>query len=67
MKAVKAKIIKVANTDSPVFIYGERGTGKELVAQALHTYSYRSKKVYSTKLCRHSAYYARKYIVWGGI
>lgn len=51
MKAVKSKIMKVANTDSSVMIYGETGTGKELVAQAIHTYSYRNNYKFISQNC----------------
>lgn len=41
MKEVKNKIQKVSNTDSTILIYGETGTGKEIVAQAIHNLSNR--------------------------
>ena len=41
MQEVKNKIQKVSNTDSTVLIYGETGTGKEIVAQAIHNLSNR--------------------------
>lgn len=37
---------KVAGTDADVLILGENGTGKELVARALHRASHRSKEVF---------------------
>lgn len=37
MNQLKSNIKKVANTPSSVLIYGETGTGKELVAQSIHT------------------------------
>ena len=41
IKEVHRQIRKVAATDANVLILGENGTGKELVAQAIHHYSYR--------------------------
>ena len=45
MKEVYINIEKVAGTDSTVLINGETGTGKELVARAIHQASTRSDKV----------------------
>lgn len=39
MEAIKHKIRKVARTNSTVLIYGRTGTGKEVVAQAIHNLS----------------------------
>src|SRR5262249_32726588 len=42
LKAVLSRIAKVAPTDSTVFISGETGSGKELIARAVHKRSKRS-------------------------
>jgi DNA-binding NtrC family response regulator len=46
MKNVCQAIGQVAPTDTPVLIQGETGTGKDLVAQAIHNHSQRSHKPY---------------------
>lgn len=43
MKAVLAQVNTVAPLDSTVLIQGETGTGKELIANAIHTLSRRSR------------------------
>ncbi len=45
MKAVRAAIGQVAPTDSTVLILGETGTGKELVARAIHQLSPRRERL----------------------
>jgi two-component system response regulator HydG len=42
MQAVRARIERVADAPAPVIVLGETGTGKGLVARALHTDSRRS-------------------------
>lgn len=46
MKRVFATINKVAGTDASVLILGENGTGKEMVARALHRKSLRNEEVF---------------------
>ena len=46
MQHVFATIDKVASTDADVLILGENGTGKELVARALHRQSRRANEVF---------------------
>lgn len=44
MNKIKEKILKIANSPSSVLITGETGTGKELVAKAIHYSSIRKDK-----------------------
>ena len=45
MRKIYHTILTVARTDSPVIIFGETGTGKELVARAIHESSDRRSKL----------------------
>ncbi len=51
MVEIKEKIKKIAVENSPVLIYGETGTGKELVAQAIHSHSLRSDGPFISQNC----------------
>ncbi|AUX45273.1 ATPase AAA [Sorangium cellulosum] len=51
MRAIFERLSKMAPTDLTVLITGETGTGKELVAQALHMASARSKKPFVVVDC----------------
>ena len=51
MRALVDKIKKVGTTPARVLITGENGTGKELVARALHRYSPRGKKTFVEVNC----------------
>jgi formate hydrogenlyase transcriptional activator len=51
LKKVVSRISKVAPTDSSVLITGETGTGKELVARAIHRRSRRSSHAFLSVNC----------------
>lgn len=51
MELVKERIPMIADTASSVLIYGETGTGKELVAQSIHTSSCRRNKRFVSQNC----------------
>ena len=51
MLALKERIRNVAPLDSSVLIYGETGTGKELVAESLHSEGKRSGKPFVSQNC----------------
>jgi PAS domain S-box-containing protein len=51
LQAVLAHVVKVAPTDSTVLITGETGTGKELIARAIHKRSHRAARVFVSANC----------------
>lgn len=51
MNQVKDRARRAARTSSPVLIYGETGTGKELFVQSIHQASVRSAKPFIAQNC----------------
>src|SRR5246500_3874342 len=51
LQTVLSSIVKVAPTDSTVLITGETGTGKELIARAIHKHSQRSGQAFISVNC----------------
>src|SRR6516165_2539655 len=51
LQAVLSRVAKVAPTDSTVLITGETGTGKELIARAIHKRSQRSSRGFVSVNC----------------
>jgi PAS domain S-box-containing protein len=51
LQNVLSSVLKVAPTDSTVLITGETGTGKELIARAIHKHSQRSRQAFISVNC----------------
>lgn len=51
MKHLKQQILNVARSSSTALIYGETGTGKELVAESIHTSSPRKNRPFISQNC----------------
>ncbi|WP_312701637.1 sigma 54-interacting transcriptional regulator, partial [Sedimentibacter sp.] len=48
---IKLKIKKIADSKSPVLVYGETGTGKELIVQSIHNSSQRRESPFIAQNC----------------
>ena len=48
---IKKKILKISKSNSPILIYGDTGTGKEMIAQSIHKNSTRSSKPFISQNC----------------
>lgn len=51
MDGLKDRVERFSDSSSPVFIYGETGTGKELFAHAIHTAGRRREKPFIVQNC----------------
>jgi arginine utilization regulatory protein len=51
LKSVKMQCYKASRTNSPIMIYGETGTGKEMFVQAIHNESPRANKPFVVQNC----------------
>jgi DNA-binding NtrC family response regulator len=52
MLEILDKISKIAKTDVNIFIYGENGTGKELIARSIHAHSRRNQAAFVACDCK---------------
>jgi arginine utilization regulatory protein len=62
---LKKKARMIANSSSPVLIYGETGTGKELFTQAIHNASSRKNKPFIAQNCAALPFHLLESILFG--
>jgi transcriptional regulator with PAS, ATPase and Fis domain len=67
LKSCKEKAFKASKTSSPVLIFGETGTGKELFVQAIHNSSNRSKNTFIAQNCSAIPYNLLESIFFGTV
>jgi arginine utilization regulatory protein len=65
MKQIKSKIERIAKHDSTTLIYGKTGTGKEVVAQAIHNAGNRFAKPFVSLNCGAIPENLAESIFWG--
>lgn len=51
VQTLKKKILTLAKSDTPIMIFGEQGTGKELVAHMIHSLSLRHSNIFLPVHC----------------
>lgn len=51
MKRIKEQLLRTSDSDSPVMIIGDTGTGKELAAQSIHSHSPRAEGPFISQNC----------------
>lgn len=51
MNQIKELLLRTSGSDSPIMIIGDTGTGKELVAQSIHSHSPRAKGPFISQNC----------------
>lgn len=51
IRRLKIRAEKIANSNSPVFVFGETGTGKEILVQGIHNLSYRRNQPFVAQNC----------------
>ncbi|MBB4826690.1 arginine utilization regulatory protein [Sporosarcina luteola] len=65
MIAIKEKVERIAQHDSTILIYGKTGTGKEIMAQAIHNRSSRYVQPFVTLNCSALSEDRADQILWG--
>ena len=65
LESALAEVQRVAPTDSTVLVLGETGTGKALIAHAIHNLSARRDQFRQEKECRYQPFRNRQFLCYG--